>query len=237
MEVNKIIEGSSEYLDCTIERLEDEPFLGSEGRKIKMTVDIFVITKLKSDKDNEILSKIFYLTQQKRGLELENNTVDFKQEQKQKEPPPPIPAPIEELNQQEYQTIESILKKFKVAELKEIINRSKKNIPFKTLTKDKLINKIITNQIEFYDLLKKQPKKKADVKTKSKVVYNKKIIKPTVEPKLIKLIEEPKKESEEERQIRLEKMREESRKQTEINEIKNMDMSKVKNPFMARFLN
>ena len=91
------VDGESSYLKYSIERLEDEPFLGSEGKKIKMTVDIFVIEKLSSEKDNDILGKDFYLSQKKKGQELQNVDIDFNEEQKEPEPPLPKPAPIEEV--------------------------------------------------------------------------------------------------------------------------------------------
>lgn len=73
---------------------------------------------------------------------------------------------MSQFTEEQYQTLESKLKKFKVAELKEIINRSGKKIPYKSLTKDKLIKSIIKNEIDFYDLLKEpEPKVK---KTKPK---------------------------------------------------------------------
>ena len=97
MKKNKKVSGESSYLKYSIERLEDEPFLGSEGKKIKMTVDIFVIEKLSSEKDSEILGKSFYLSQQNKGEQLQKVEIDFDVEQKEPEPPLPIPAPIEEI--------------------------------------------------------------------------------------------------------------------------------------------
>ena len=71
MKQNKRYTHYTNDADYTIERLEDEPFLGSEGKKIKMTVDIWVITKMDTGKDNDILKKVFYLSQSQRGEELE----------------------------------------------------------------------------------------------------------------------------------------------------------------------
>ena len=46
-----------------------------------MTVDIFVIEKIKSSKDSEIIGKSFYLSQKENGKALQNNDVDFNIEQ------------------------------------------------------------------------------------------------------------------------------------------------------------
>ena len=91
------VDGENIYLKYNIERLNDEPFLGSEGKKIKITVDIWVIEKLSSVEDNKIFGKSFYLSQQKKGQELQNVDIDFNEEQKEPEPPLPKPAPIEEV--------------------------------------------------------------------------------------------------------------------------------------------
>jgi hypothetical protein len=111
MKKNKKVSGESSYLKYSIERLEDEPFLGSEGKKIKMTVDIWVIEKLSSEKDNDILGKVFYLSQQKKGQELQNVDIDFDVEQKEPEPPLPKPAPIEEVvKEQEKEEVKPVKK-------------------------------------------------------------------------------------------------------------------------------
>ena len=113
MKKNGKVSGKSSYLKYSITRKEKEPFIGSAGKKIYHTVDIFVIEKINSTKDSKIIGKSFYLSQKENGKALQNNDVDFNIEQsrsdswslrdEQKEPDPPLPkaAPIEEVVKEE----------------------------------------------------------------------------------------------------------------------------------------
>jgi len=93
---------------------------------------------------------------------------------------------MSQFTEEQYQQLESKLKKFKVAELKEIISKSlinsKKKIPYKTLTKDKLIKIIITNEMDFYYLLKEPKVKEKITKPKEEPKVKEKITKPKEEP-------------------------------------------------------
>lgn len=97
MKKNKRFQYYTNKADYKIERLENEPFLGSNGKKIKMNVDLWIINKTDEGIDSDILGKVFYLSQQIKGAKLENIDIDFKKEQKEPEPPLPIQAPIEEV--------------------------------------------------------------------------------------------------------------------------------------------
>ena len=90
MKVNKEISGKNEILKFTVRR-QNEKFIGSSGTKINANdIDIWEIEKLSYDKDNEILSKQkFYSQQTKKGKALEDVDIDFNLEQKMKAPPLP----------------------------------------------------------------------------------------------------------------------------------------------------
>lgn len=133
MKKNGKVSGESSYLKYSITRKEKEPFIGSVGKKINMTVDIFVIEKINSSKDSVIIGKSFYLSQKEKGKALQNNDVDFNIEQKEPDPPLPKATPIEE-----------VIKDEKPEEIF-IVKKKKRASPFvlpKELTKQELINKM-----------------------------------------------------------------------------------------------
>jgi hypothetical protein len=86
------ITGDTKYCDYEIYR-KTSKFKGSEGKDTsnEMPIDVFKLTKLSNELDNDILNTVFYRKVEKEAEELENNNIDLDNDIKP--PPPPKPSP------------------------------------------------------------------------------------------------------------------------------------------------